>query len=98
MKAHVDALFLNALCHPKKVKGEYYYTLSFLDNDDNSYNTFISKEIYDNIARLKITRFAIVYITLNIYKNKDGQYTFTPVEIDVVPFKNDLQDKQNKDK
>lgn len=90
MKAHVNALFLNALCHPKKVQGEYYYTLSFLDEEDNSYNCYISQELYDDIGKKKIARFNTVDIELSIYRKNDGNYSFSPVNIDVCKKTTDL--------
>ena len=99
MKAEVNASFLNCLKHEGKEKGKEYYTLSFLDNDDNSYNCFISKDLYEIINSAvndkRVKRFYPIIITLNIYKGKDGHYNFSPTDITVVPFEDEhkLADK-----
>lgn len=93
MRAIVDGIYLNSICHPKKVKGEFYYTLSFLDNDDNSYNCFISEDLHNSIERMKLRRFAPISIEMSIYKNRDGNYMFTPMNVDTVPFETEEEKK-----
>lgn len=94
MTAETTALFLNATRKLKKDEG-YYYTISILDNDDKSYTMFVNEELYNSLEKLNLKKFESIIVTLHIYAAKSGGYNFSPTEIDRVPFKNDLAEKQN---
>jgi hypothetical protein len=55
----------------KKSSGEFYYTLNFLDDSDNSYRCFINEDIYKQAIKFK--RFDYVDLNINLYKSSSGQ-------------------------
>lgn len=89
MKASVNANFLNCIEHVGRDKDKKYYTLSFLDEDDNSYNCYINEALYTYIKNMNVKRYASVVIELNIYKGRDGNYNFSPTDLTVSPFEED---------
>lgn len=84
MKGNFNLILLNALEHEKKGSKDKFYTMSFLDENDKSYNCYISQDIFESCKGFK--RFDEVNIELSIYTDKDGKYQFNVVSISKNPF------------
>ena len=67
----------------KKDKSGYFYTLSFLDENDAAYNCFIEERLYDDICKQTYQRFDIVEIEMSIYKDSKNMYQFKPTAVTV---------------
>lgn len=89
MIATITTTILNALEHEKKGNPkDKYYTVSFLDEEDNSYTVYTSKEIYDKVKESKVKRFDTVSFSLRFFKQKDREgYSFQVTDYEKIPFK-----------
>ena len=78
-----ECTILSAKKIEKKDKSGYYYTLSFLDENDAAYNCYIDERLYDDICRQTYMRFDLIDIEMSIYKDTKGQYQFRPTAVTV---------------
>lgn len=65
----------------KRDKSGYFYTLSFLDENDAAYNCFIDEKLYDDICKQTYRRFDIIEIEMSIYKDSKNTYQFKPTNV-----------------
>lgn len=94
MLGNFSVILLNASENKKRNSNEKYYTMSFLDENDNSFNAYISKEVFDKIKENGFKRFSEIVITLSIYKEKDSPHYNFSIK-DIIPFQLNTQ-KGNK--
>lgn len=85
MLGNFDVTLLKIAENNKKGSNDKYYTMSFLDESDTSFNCYITKEIYDTVKDMNVERFGNITISLSIYKDRDNHYNFNVKGI--IPFK-----------
>lgn len=88
MKTNANVTVLNVLAHEKKNSKDLYYTISWLDESDVSWNVFISSDLYKKAVEiLKVKRFDEVMVDVNLFKSADGKgYSFSVLDINKCPF------------
>lgn len=86
MVGNFNVILLNCLEHDKKGSRDKYYTLSFLDENDKSFNLYINDEIYDKCKDIK--RFDEITVDLSIYLDRDNRYQFNVIDVAKNPFSN----------
>ena len=84
MKGNFNMILLSTGEHISNSTKQKYYTCSFLDELDKSYNLYIDEELYTSLTKLK--RFDEVIVTLSIYTDRNGHYQFNVVSVDKLPF------------
>lgn len=85
MLGNFTVVLLNASENQKRNSNDKYYTMSFLDENDNSFNAYISKEIYTKIKENGFKRFSEITVELSIYKEKDSPHYNFSIK-DIIPF------------
>lgn len=85
MLGNFNVILLSANENQKKNSTDKYYTMSFLDENDNSFNCYINKDVYSKIKELGFKRFSEIVISLSIYKEKDSPHYNFNVK-DIIPF------------
>lgn len=91
MLGNFSVILLNASENKKKNSNDKFYTMSFLDENDNSFNAYINKDIFDKIKENGFKRFSEIVISLSIYREKDSPHYNFSIK-DIIPF----QQKGNK--
>lgn len=91
MLGNFTVVLLNATENQKRNSNDKYYTMSFLDENDNSFNAYINKDIFDKIKENGLKRFSEITVELSIYKEKDSPHYNFSIK-DIIPF----QQKGNK--
>lgn len=85
MLGNFNVILLSANENQKKNSNDKYYTMSFLDENDNSFNCYINKDVYSKIKDSGYKRFSDITIEISIYKEKDSpHYNFNVKNI--IPF------------
>ena len=84
VKTNVALLSINA--KQKQNSKDMYYILSFLDEQDNTFNLFIQQDMYAKALKLGAERFDSIYVTLSVYKDREGHYNFNLKDIELPPF------------
>ena len=84
MQGSFNMTLLSCGEHVNNSTKQKFYTVSFLDEMDKSYNLFIKENQYSDISKLK--RFDEVIVTLSIYTDKNSHYQFNVISVDKLPF------------